>query len=254
MKIISLNVNGVLNAIERGLIEWLENTDADVVCLQDLRVKEQDLPDEMLQIDDFNAFFYDSDQDDHAGVAIYCREMPKAIMHGMGFGPVDSVGRFLQADFEKVSVASVLVPNAYDLDDELETKLEFLQEFESHLKKTRRKRRDFVFTGTFFVAHKTIDLGNWEQHQREPGFLTEERALLDQITGPVGYVDSFRRINNQEREHTWWPYDEAQSNGSRIDYQFSTPNLGDYVCDTAIMREPRLSTHCAVMVEYDLDF
>jgi exodeoxyribonuclease-3 len=76
---------------------------------------------------------------------------------------------------------------------------------------------------------------------------------MDQALGPIGFIDAFRLVNRQDRQHTFWPFDEAQANGPRIDYQLITPNLADYVLDAKILREPRLSPHCAFLVEYDMD-
>lgn len=204
MKVISLNLNGMANAVERGFIEWLSASDADVVCVQNLRAKEYQLPVKCLEVPGYEAFFVDAEEDDFGGVGIYCREMPKAIIRGLGFPQCDMEGRFIQADFEQFSVASVLFPYAAD-EEEQQLKFDFMDQFQAHLKKTQRKRRDFMFCGTLNIAHRTIDLGNWESHQREPGFLPEERAWMDQILGPIQYVDAFRQINKQEMQHTWWP-------------------------------------------------
>lgn len=252
MKIITLNLNGIENAAERGFEQWLKDCDADVVCVQDLRTKEYKIPEQLLEIPGWNGFFFDAEQDDYSGVGIYSRVMPKAVIRGLGFPQCDMEGRFIQADFERFSIGCFLTPWAAD-EEELESKLAFMEQFRAHLKKTRRKRRDYVFCGTLHVAHKTIDLGNWEQMQRTPGFLPEERAWIDQVTGPLGYVDCFREVNKKELQHTWWPYDEAQRFGLRVDYQFITPNLAPYIDGARIITEPRLSPHCGVEIEYDLE-
>lgn len=252
MKVITLNVNGLLNAAERGLLNWIEKAEADVVCLQDTRTKEYQLPNEFLEVKGFHVFFFDGEDDEQGGTAIYTRTMPKAIIYGFGNPRFDGRGGFIQADFETVSVASVWVPKVQYVED-VDYKLEYLEALQHHLKRTRRKRRDFIFAGSYQVAHRSVDLGNWEMHQREPGFLPEERAWMDQSLGPIGFVDAFRLVNRQERQHSYWPFDEAQANGSRIDYQLITPNLADYVLGASIMRDVRLSPHCPVMVEYDMD-
>lgn len=252
MKVITLNVNGIVNAAQRGFFDWLTDVDADVVCIQETRAKEYQLPDAFLNVPGFNAFFFDAEADNHAGTAIYSRVMPKAIIRGFGNMACDLQGGFIQADFDNVSVASIWVPRVDDI-DEVDTKLEYLEALQQHFKKTRRKRRDFIFTGSFQIAHRSNDLGNWESHQREPGFLPEERAWMDQVTGPIGFIDAHRIVNKKERQHTFWPFDEAQANGARYDYQFVTPNIADFVTDATIIREPRVSPHCAVQIDYDMD-
>ena len=252
MKVVTLNVNGIVNAAQRGFLEWLEQQDVDVVCVQDTQAKEYQLPEAFLEVPGYNAFFFDAEQDGYAGTAIYSRTMPKAIIRGFGNPACDLEGGFIQADFDNVSVASVWVPNAHYLED-VDKKLDYLEALQQHLKRTRRKRRDFIFAGCYQIAHRSVDLGNWERHQREPGFLPEERAWMDQALGPIGFVDAFRLNNKKDRQHTFWPFDEAQANGSRIDYQLITPNLADFVVEAKIIREPRMSPHCPVLVEYDMD-
>ncbi len=252
MKVVTLNVNGIINAAERGLFEWMVKSDADVICLQDIRTKEYQLPETYLEVPGYNAFFFDAEQDGYSGTAIYSRVMPKAIIRGLGNYGFDLEGGFIQADFDNVSVASVWVPPAQYIED-VDKKLEYLEALQQHLKRTRRKRRDFIFAGCYQIAHRSVDLGNWEAHQREPGFLPEERAWMDQSLGPIGFVDAFRQINRKDRQHSFWPFDEAQANGMRIDYQLVTPNLADFVLDAQIVREPRLSPHCPVLIEYDMD-
>lgn len=252
MKVITLNVNGIVNAAERGLLQWLEQLDVDVVCIQDTRAKEYQLPEAFMDVPGYHAFFFDADEDDFAGTAIYTRTMPKAIIRGFGNPVYDLQGGFIQADFDSVSVASVWVPQAYYLED-VDAKLDYLEALQQHLKRTRRKRRDFIFAGSYQIAHRSVDLGNWERHQRDPGFLPEERAWMDQALGPIGFVDAFRLTNKQDRQHTFWPFDEAQANGARLDYQLITPNLADFVVSASILREPRMSPHCPVLVEYDMD-
>lgn len=251
MKVVSLNLNGMQNAIKRGFLDWMSSTDADVVCVQNLKAKEYQLPASCTEIPGFEAFFADAEEDETSGVGIYCRQMPKAIIRGLGFAQCDAEGRFIQADFDQFSICSVLFPWAVNNDD-VEKKLHFMENFQAHLRKTRRKRREFIFTGTFYFAHKTIDLGNWEQHQREPGFLPEERAWMDQVLGPLEYVDAFRQINKKELQHTWWPFDEAQRFGTRIDYQLVTPELAPYIDQARIVTDPRFSPHCMLEVDYGL--
>lgn len=252
MKVVTINVNGLINAADRGFLDWLEHSDIDVVCVQDLRIREKDIPDSLMEVPGYFGFFFDADDPDQGGVGIYCRDMPKAIIRGLGIPDIDMEGRFLQADFDRFSVCSVLFPRASD-EEELEHKFAFMEQFQTHLRKTRRKRREFIFAGTFHMAHRTIDLGNWQDHQRTSGFLPEERAWMDQVLGPMGYVDAFRLMNREERQHTWWPYDEAQRNGLRLDYQILTPGLAEYVFSARIITEPRVSPHCMLEIDYDLD-
>ncbi|ASP37707.1 exonuclease III [Bacterioplanes sanyensis] len=255
MRIVSLHVDGLQQAVDKGLYTWLQGADADVIALQNLKAKEYQLSDDVLYPDGYNAYFFDAEADHYSGVAILTRDMPKAIMTGLAFSHCDLQGRYIQADFDHVSVGSILFPSV-DEHNSLEDKLAFQQAFLEHLQKTRRKRREFIFCGNFEAAHKTVDIANWQDAQQSPGFLPEERAWFDQMFGPVGFVDAFREANFGENQFTWWPdADSARRNlnGWRKDYQICTPNVRQYVVDAKIDTNLQFGDHAAVMVEYEFD-
>jgi len=255
MRIITLHVDGLEQAVQNGLYTWLNSADVDVVAIQNLKAKEYQLSDDVLYPDGFNAYFFDAEADGYSGVAILTRDVPKAIMTGLAHPHWDLQGRFIQADFEHVSVGSVLFP-AIDEHNTLEDKLAFQQAFLDHLQKTRRKRREFIFCGNFEAAHKTVDIQDWKSAQESPGFLPEERAWFDQVLGPVGFVDAFREANFGENQFTWWPDAESErrnQNGWRKDYQICTPNVRQFVVEANIERAPQFGIHGAVLIEYEFD-
>lgn len=256
MKVVNLNVNGIEEAVKNGLFDWMNSQNVDVVCIQNLLNKEYKLPDSIVYPKGWNAYFFDAEPDNYSGVAIYTKEVPKAIMTGMGFDACDRFGRYIQADFERVSVGSVLFP-AVDEHNSLADKLAFQQAFLEHLKKTKRKRREFIFAGTFWVAHKTVDLADWRAHQGQAGFQQEEQAFFDQITGPLGFVDAFREANFGENQFTWWADEEKARrdlDGWRMDYQLCSPELRQFVVEAKVDRENRFGgLHAPVIVEYELE-
>lgn len=255
MRIITLHVDGLEQAVKNGLYTWLNSADVDVVAIQNLKAKEYQLSDDVLYPEGFNAYFFDAEADGYSGVAILTREIPKAIMTGLAHPDWDLQGRFIQADFDHVSVGSVLFPSV-DEHNTLEDKLKFQQAFLDHLQKTRRKRREFIFCGNFEAAHKTVDLQDWKSAQNTPGFLPEERAWFDQVFGPVGFIDAFREANFGENQFTWWPDAESQrrsQNGWRKDFQICTPNIRQFVVEANIERVPQFGDHAAVLIEYEFD-
>lgn len=253
MRIISLHLNGLEQAVSLGLYEWLNTQEVDIVAIQNIKAKEYQLSDDVLYPEGFNAYFFDAEADHYSGVSILTRETPKAIMTGLAFPQCDTQGRFIQADFEHVSVGSILFP-AVDDHNTLENKLSFQQQFLEHLHKTRRKRRDFIFCGNFEAAHKTVDLANWQDQQQTPGFLPEERAWFDQMFGPAGYIDAFREANFGENQFTWWPDgDTARRQGWRKDYQICTPDLRQYIAEARLQSSLAFTDRAAVLIEYELD-
>jgi exodeoxyribonuclease-3 len=256
MKVINVQVDGLEAAVKDGFYDWVRDHDADVVCVQNLKAKEYQLSDDVLYPDGYNAYFFDAEPDNYSGVAVLTKGMPKAIMTGLAFESADRFGRYIQADFEQVSIGSVLFPSV-DEHNDLDAKLAFQQEFIEHLKKTKRKRREFIFAGFFGVAHKSVDVADWQDHQNEPGFLPEEQAFMDQITGPLEFVDAFREANFGENQYTCYPDAESarrNQNGWRLDYQICTAELRQYVVDAKVDRENIWGgKYAATVIEYELD-
>ncbi len=254
MKIASINVNGILGAVERGFLGWLAQQDADVVCVQDTQVKSFELGDHILYPEGYEGYFLDAEEDGFSGVALYCRKIPKAIMYGLGFPQCDQEGRFLQADYDRFSIATFLMPDGRDQ----HAKQRFMEQYQEYLSKMSRKRREYIICGTWHVAHKTLDLANWSDNQLTPGFRPEERAWMDHVLGPTGFIDTFREINRAADEYTWWPkldqdVPRARQEGWRIDYQLVGPNFRRHVVDAWVDYDATFSEYAPLIVEYDLD-
>lgn len=251
MKVISLNVGGIKQAVEKGFLDWLKDQDADVVCVQDVREKTWRLGNAIERPDGWEGYFFDAEQDDYAGTGIYCRHLPKAVMTGLGFELADREGRFMQVDFEKVSIASFLMPSG---SNPSEKKL-FMEQYLEFLTKLRRKRREYIICGTWNIAHRTLDLANWQDNQFSIGFRPEERAWMDQVFGPLGYVDSLREVNTEANQFTYWPdagNQRLRQEGWRLDYQVVGPNLRRAVKKAWIDSSVNFSDHAPVTVEYEL--
>lgn len=256
MRVITFNTQGIEQASKNGFFDWMVQQDADVVCLQDLRAKEYQLDDERYHPEGYYPYFFDAFEDGYSGVAIYTRHVPKAIMTGLGFEQCDFHGRFIQADFDKVSVSSLSIPSGLAGAESQVTKEEYMQHFLGHMKKTLRKRRDFVFCGTYNVAHKAVDLSNWYVNQTVSGFLPQEREWMEEILGDMGYLDAFREVNKAERQYTWWPdYNRARNlnEGARLDYQIATANLRKTVKSARIYRDSIFSEHAPLIMDYDIE-
>ncbi len=254
MKIASINVNGIREAVERGFLDWLADQDADVVCVQNLKAKSFELDDSILYPEGYEGYFLDAEQDGFSGVGIYCRKIPKAIMYGLGFEQCDSEARFLQADYDRFSIATFLMPDGSDY----AAKQSFMAQYQEYLSKMARKRREYIICGTWHIAHKTLDLANWADNQTTPGFKPEERAWMDQVFGPTGFIDTFREVNRDGDEYTWWPeldqdVPRSRQEGWRLDYQVVGPNFRRHVVDAWIDREATFSQYAPLIVEYDLE-
>ncbi len=260
MRIISLAADGIHQASKRGLFHWLASQDADVICLQDLRAPAATLmSNPEFELEGYFSYFFDSPIPDLNGIAIYSREIPKAIMYGFGAtSGEDMNGRYLQADFEHLSICSLLAPNVAingtSSKEEQETKDLFLKEFLNHLNKISHKRRDYVICGNWNIAHHDIDVSNPDNCRGVSGFLPHEQQYLDQLFQHVGYADAFRRYTTDTDEFNYWPSGE-QGNGTgwRTDLQVVSKGLLEHIEYAVIYKAKAFSSHAPVIIDYDLE-
>ena len=257
MRVISVNTNGIRSAARKGFFEWLAQQDADVVCIQETKAQEHQLTDEVFCPQGYFCYYHDAVKKGYSGVAIYARKKPNKIIKGIGWHDIDEEGRYIEAQFDKLSVISLYMHSGSSSEERQAVKFDFMDRFMPYLQKLRRKRREFIICGDWNIAHKKIDIKNWRSNQKNSGFLPEERAWLDQLFDEVGYVDAFRVVNQEEHQYTWWSNRGnawANNTGWRIDYQIITPGLKQSVSGTRIYKDQRFSDHAPLIVDYDYDF
>jgi exodeoxyribonuclease-3 len=254
MRIISLSVDGLYQAAQRGLYNWLGEQDADIVCLQDLRCLEGETDGEIFHPEGYHAYFFDSGVKHYNGVAIYTRVLPKALIYGLGFSSgVDMEGRYLQIDFDTLSVGSLLAPTAQHDTESQEVKSQFFADLQAHLVKISRKRRDFIFCGNWEMAPTQADVSNPGVQQEISGFLPDEQHWMSQLPS-IGYVDAFRQGNSDKDEYSWWPSGKQnQGNAWRTDLQVVSSSLKNHVEYAIIYKNQQFSSHLPVMVDYDIE-
>jgi len=260
MRIITANLNGIRSAATKGFFEWMVAQHPDVVCVQETKAQEHQLAAELHYPKGYHAYFCDAQKKGYSGVAIYSRREPERVTCGLGegFEDMDAEGRFIQADFQvkggKLSVISLYLPSGSSGEERQQVKFSFMQRFEERLKKMRRQRREFIICGDWNIVHKEIDIKNFRSNQKNSGCLPEERAWLDQLFGPIGFIDAFRVVDPRPEQYTWWSNrGQAWANnvGWRIDYQVITPALAEAVRAAAIYRNERFSDHAPLTMDYD---
>lgn len=255
MRIISLCVDGIHQAAERGLYEWLAEQDADIICLQDIRALEYELDDPKFHPEGYSSYFFDSGIKNYNGVAIYSRHQPKALIYGLGFASgVDMEGRYLQMDFEKYSIGSLLAPSAFSDAESIDVKIKFFDDFQALLHKITRKHRNFIFCGNWGMAHKKQDIEDYKDGENRMGFLNHERLWMNQLFDQLEYVDAFRTAVTDQGEYSWWPSGTVgEGGGMRIDYQVISEQLKKKVENAAMYKTKAFSSHLPIIVDYDID-
>jgi exodeoxyribonuclease III len=263
MKIITANVNGIRAADRKGFFEWLKEQQADVICIQETKAQVQQLEAAQFHPQGYYCHYVDAVKKGYSGVAIYSRLKPEKVITalGEGFEDMDAEGRFIQVDFDspetgKLSVISLYLPSGSSKEERQLVKYSFMERFSETLKSMRRKHREFVICGDWNIVHKEIDIKNWKSNQKNSGCLPAEREWLDELFGPMGFVDAFREINHEAGEYTWWSnrgQSWANNVGWRIDYQVVTPGLKDKIKAVEIYKKQRFSDHAPLIIDYKLE-
>ncbi|MDD9891862.1 MAG: exodeoxyribonuclease III [Gammaproteobacteria bacterium] len=255
MRIMTLNCNGIRAAARKGFFDWLNSQDFDVVCLQETKAQLDQLSDPIFHPENYQCYYFDAVKKGYAGTAIYCKREPNKISRGLGFEIADTEGRYIQADFDGLSVASLYLPSGSAGEERQKRKFHFMDDYMRHMKSLRRKRREFIICADWNICHKEIDLKNWRSNQKNSGFLPEERQWLDKLYDDNGFVDAFREVNQEEDQYSWWSnrgQARAKNVGWRLDYHVVTPGLKDKILSAEIYTEENFSDHAPVILEYNL--
>ena len=265
MRIISLNLNGIRSAANKGAMQWLGRQHADVVCVQELKAQEPDLQDEHLSIlhdgRHLQGHFFAAQKKGYSGVGLFTHHPSPKIIRGIGVQEFDDEGRVLRADLDTqnqlLSVVSVYLPSGSASEERQASKFRFLAAFlpilEQWFAEHKTSGREFVICGDWNIAHHEIDLKNWKGNLKNSGFLPEERAWLTQVLDGLGWVDVFRRLDPRPEQYTWWSQrGQARANnvGWRIDYQIATPGIAAAAQSTFIHTVDRFSDHAPLVIDY----
>jgi len=256
LRIITLNLNGIRSAVNKGLLRWLPRQNADVVCVQEVKAQASDLTDAIINPTPLRAYFHFADKKGYSGVGLYCARQPDQVIQGIGVTDIDAEGRYLEGRFGKLSVVSFYVPSGSSSEQRLAIKFGFLERVIPRLHELATSGRDVVICGDWNIAHREIDLKNWRTNQRNPGFLPQERAWLSGVFDKLGYVDVFRRLDPRPDQYTWWSNRGqawAKNVGWRIDYQIATPSIAARAVKTSIYKTKRFSDHAPLLVDYDYE-
>jgi exodeoxyribonuclease-3 len=255
LRVVSFNANGLRAAGRNGFFGWFARQKADILCVQELKAKPEQIDDVLYMPRGFHRHLACADKPGYSGVAIYCRREPDDIICGYGDREFDAEGRYVEARFADIDVASVYFPSGSSSEARQAAKFRFLASFESHLKQKLAAGKPYIFCGDVNIAHKMIDLRNWRSNQKNSGFTPEERAWMDKLTGEIGFVDAFRVVNQKPDQYTWWSQrGNARANnvGWRIDYHLVSPNLGGSVERASIYTGKYFSDHAPLTIDYGL--
>ena len=184
-------------------------------------------------------------------MSILCKATPDKVVRGIGIEKYDFEGRFIRADFGDLSVISVYHPSGSSGDLRQEYKMNWLADFQNYIEELRKERPKLVISGDYNICHQAIDIHAPKRNQKSSGFLPEEREWMTNFLAK-GYVDTFRHINKEPHNYSWWSYRanaRANNKGWRIDYHMITENLLPDLKSASIQPSAFQSDHCPILVE-----
>ncbi len=253
MKIVSYNVNGIRAAVKKDFLTWLEQSNADVVCIQETKAQEDQIPSFDFAALGYQTYSFSAQKKGYSGVAILCKTTPDKVVKGMGIEKYDFEGRFIRADFGDISVVSAYHPSGSSGDLRQEFKMQWLTDFNNYVGELRKERPQLVLSGDYNICHEAIDIHAPKRNQKSSGFLPEEREWMTDFLAE-GYIDTFRHLNKDPDNYSWWSYRanaRANNKGWRIDYHMITDNLLPKLKSAGIQPDAFQSDHCPIWVELD---
>lgn len=257
LRIVTLNCNGLRASARKGLFDWLPQAGVDVLCLQEIRITQEQFDKQPeFAPDGWHIALNPAERKGYSGVGLYMRRAPDSLDDRLGDATFDSEGRYLEARYGDLSVVSLYVPSGTSNDIRLTEKYRVLDWLLPLMQQWKDSGREYIVCGDVNIAHRNIDLKNWRSNQKNSGFLPEERAWLDRLFEEAGWVDAFRSLHpDAEGEaYTWWSQrGRARENnvGWRIDYHLCTPGIAAKLEAMHVDTARNLSDHAPLAGDYD---
>ena len=247
-KLISWNVNGLRACMGKGFMEFFEQTDADIFCLQEIKLQEGQID---WNKEGYYAYWNYAEKKGYSGTAIFTKEEPLQVTYGLGIEEHDKEGRVITLEFPEYYLITVYTPNSQSELARLDYRMKWEDDFRAYLLQLR-KNKPVIVCGDMNVAHKEIDLKNPKTNRKNAGFTDEERAKMTELL-ESGFIDTFRYFYpDMEQIYSWWSYRfNARKNnaGWRIDYFIVSEALKDRLVSASIHQEIFGSDHCPVELE-----
>ena len=252
MRIISYNVNGIRAAIKKGFLEWLESTNTDVICLQEIKANRGDVDVTQLEALGYEHYWYSAQKKGYSGVAVFSKIKPDNVQYGTGHKVSDEEGRVIQLDFGQLRLINAYFPSGTSGEHRQLYKYQWLDEFHEYLEGLKKDYPAMILCGDYNIAHKEIDIHDPKGNKNTTGFLPQERDWLSRFID-TKWIDTFRVFHPEPHRYSWWsqrfPSVRLNNKGWRIDYIMVTSALEKNLVDADIYHDVKHSDHCPVGLE-----
>jgi len=251
MKLISWNLNGLKARYKDGLMEFMEEEDADVYSFQETKTNREKAQNPLKNIVNYEDYWFSSKKKKgYSGVLTYSKIEPLSVQKGIGIENFDDEGRLMTIEYRDFYVLNVYFPNAGRNLERLEFKNWFNKEFLFYCEKLREDK-PLIIGGDFNVAHEEKDLARPKNNQQNAGFTMEEREWFSRFLRK-GYIDTFREFDTEGGKYTYWTYRYSareKNIGWRIDYFVISNELKGNLVDSFRLDEVRGSDHCPICLK-----
>lgn len=250
MKLITFNVNGVRAAIKKGLLEWLDEEQPDVLCLQEIKLFETHLVEHYFTERGYHCYWHPAQKRGYSGVATLSKTEPASVQYGMGIESYDFEGRVLVTEISGITLVNTYFPSGSSAEARQHYKFKFLDDYFVFIDQLKAAGKQVMICGDVNICHQEIDIHNPKRNQLTSGFLIEERYWVTKLLNN-GFVDTFRFLNADPHQYTWWTYRAGareKNLGWRIDYFFMCESLANKLTNATIHNNIYMSDHCPVSI------
>ena len=254
MKLLSWNVNGIRAAVKKGFLEYLEDENPEIICIQETKAHKEQLTSEILEDHGYFTYWHSGQKKGYSGVATFCKEEPLYIQEGIGIKKYDDEGRVLITEHNKFLLYNIYFPNGQKNEERLKYKLDFYDDLLPIINDQVESGNNVIVTGDWNTAHRPIDLARPNENKNTSGFMPIEREKVDEYI-LNGWVDTFRLFHEEGGRYSWWTYRfgaRDRNIGWRIDYFFVNEGMVELCTDADIHQNIFGSDHCPVSLILDL--
>lgn len=247
MRIISWNVAGYRSVVKKGFEESIRNLDADIICLQEVKCEESEMP---YKPENYKMYLNSAEKKGYSGVAVFTKIEPLSVAYGIGIDVHDHEGRLITLEYSDFYLINAYVPNSKKELVRLEYRMTWEDDFLEYMKNLEKKK-PVILCGDLNVAHTEMDIKNAKSNLRSAGFTIEERNKFTNLLAS-GFIDTFRYFHPDEIKYSWWSYlfhAREKNAGWRLDYFVVSKILIDKIKDSYIYNEIMGSDHCPVGIE-----